>query len=68
MSHRRLSWCEYSSKNFFESFYYRTREKVEGCEQGRVDIDMIEANNETEWYLCGNPQILTEAIEKLKKR
>ncbi len=45
-----------------------TREKVEGCEQGRVDIDMIEANNETEWYLCGNPRMVNEAKEKLEKR
>ncbi len=45
-----------------------TREKVEGYEQRRVDVDTIEANNETEWYLCGNPQMVTEATEKLKTR
>lgn len=45
-----------------------TREKVEWCEEGRVDIDTIKANSETEWYLCGNPRMLSEAVEKIKKR
>ncbi len=45
-----------------------TREKIEGYEEGRVDIDKIEASSETEWYLCGNPKMVVESREKLTKR
>ncbi len=45
-----------------------TREEVAWCEFGRVDIDMIEADSDTEWYLCGKPRMVSEAKEKLTKR
>ena len=45
-----------------------TREDVSGYETGRVDIDAIEAEKNTEWYLCGNPKMVSEAQEKLKNR
>lgn len=45
-----------------------TREEVEWCEFGRVDIDTIEADNDAEWYLCGNPRMVSEAKEKLSNR
>ncbi len=45
-----------------------TREKVGWYEEGRVDIDSIEASRDTEWYLCGNPKMVAEAEEKLSKK
>ena len=45
-----------------------TRESVEGFGAWRVDVDSIKASWETEWYLCGNPHMVTEAREKLEKR
>ncbi len=45
-----------------------TRETVAGFETWRVDIDDIEAVFDIEWYLCGNPKMVTEAKEKLAKR
>jgi NAD(P)H-flavin reductase len=45
-----------------------TKEEVAGCNFGRVDVDQIHAEDDTEWYLCGNPRMLTEAREKLQKR
>lgn len=52
----------------FDLHIHITREKVEGYEEGRVDIDTIKADDETEWYLCGNPRMISEAKEKLEKR
>ncbi len=45
-----------------------TREKIDGHNEGRVDIANIEASPETEWYLCGNPKMIAETKEILKKR
>ncbi len=49
-------------------YIHVTRESIEWYETGRVDIETIKATPDTEWYLCGNPKMITEAIEKLKKR
>ena len=38
-------------------YIHVTREDVDGFEKGRVDIGSIEANSETEWYLCGNGRL-----------
>ncbi len=45
-----------------------SREDVAGCTFGRIDIDTIEAPLETEWYLCGNPQMMEESVAKLTQR
>ncbi|MBC7498736.1 rubredoxin [Candidatus Gracilibacteria bacterium] len=45
-----------------------TREEVPGCIFGRVDVDMIMASPDTEWYFCGNPRMVTEAVDKLTKK
>ena len=45
-----------------------TKEDVDGCKSGRVDTNLIEAAPDTEWYLCGNPRMVTETREKLQKR
>jgi NAD(P)H-flavin reductase len=45
-----------------------TKEEVTGYHFGRVDVDNIDAESTTEWYLCGNPRMVTEAREKLQKR
>ncbi|MBX9809616.1 rubredoxin [Candidatus Gracilibacteria bacterium] len=45
-----------------------TRENIDGYESGRVDVNSIESSPETEWYLCGNPKMVTEAVQKLQQR
>jgi ferredoxin-NADP reductase len=45
-----------------------TREKVDGYEEWRVDVDTISASWETEWYLCGNPQMVMDTTLKLQAR
>lgn len=45
-----------------------TRENIEWFESGRVDASQIVGDSSTEWYLCGNPKMVSETIEKLKKR
>lgn len=47
---------------------HTTREQVEWYEFGRVDVSMIEALPDTEWYLCGNPRMVSEAREKLNAK
>ncbi len=44
---------------------HTTREEIPGCIFGRVDIDLIPATPETEWYFCGNPRMVMEAVGKL---
>ncbi len=51
-----------------ESHIHITREQIEWYETWRVDIDTIDTPIDTEWYLCGNPKMVTEAVQKLKKR
>lgn len=51
-----------------ELHIHTTKEEVDGCDCGRVNIDEILAENGTEWYLCGNPRMVTEAKEKLAAR
>lgn len=51
-----------------ELHIHTTKEEVAGCEFCRVNIDEIIAENGTEWYLCGNPRMVTEAKEKLATR
>ena len=47
---------------------HTTREEVPGCNYGRVNIDDIVATPDTEWYLCGSPKMVEEAIAKLRAR
>ncbi len=45
-----------------------TRENIEWYETGRVDINTIDASPETEWYFCGNPQMVSDGKKKLTER
>lgn len=45
-----------------------SRENIDGYSFGRVDIDTIEAKKNSEWYLCGNPKMVSEAKIKLKEK
>ncbi len=45
-----------------------TRESVIGLEIGRVDIDAIDASHDTEWYLCGNPKMVSETKRRLLEK
>ena len=51
-----------------ELHVHTTKEVVDGCEYGRVDVDTISTSEDTEWYLCGNPKMVAEAREKLTQR
>lgn len=51
-----------------ELHIHTTRESVEWCELGRVDVDSINADLDTEWYLCGNGKMIIEARDKLTER
>jgi predicted ferric reductase/rubredoxin len=51
-----------------ELHIHTTKESVDWCEFGRVNVDLIAASGDTEWYLCGNPNMVTEAREKLANR
>lgn len=51
-----------------ELHVHTTKETVEGCEFGRVDVNTIVTPANTEWYLCGNPKMVSEAKEKLSQR
>ncbi len=44
---------------------HTTQEEIEWYTFGRVDANNIDANIETEWYLCGNPKMVTETRSKL---
>ncbi|GAB0174548.1 MAG: hypothetical protein HHAS10_04270 [Candidatus Altimarinota bacterium] len=37
-----------------------TREKIDGFHFSRVNVESIDAPKETEWYLCGNPKMVSE--------
>ncbi len=47
---------------------HTTKEEVENCINCRVDVDNIEATFDTEFYICGNPNMIQEAKEKLEKK
>ncbi len=45
-----------------------TREDIVWYESGRIDMDTIQAPENSEWYLCGNPKMIQEAQEKIRNR
>lgn len=45
-----------------------TREQVPGYQSGRVDVASIDVGDTVEWYLCGNPSMISEAREKLSAK
>lgn len=45
-----------------------TREEWDWYKKWRVDVDTIETSPESEWYLCGSPKMVTEAVEKLRAK
>lgn len=45
-----------------------TRESSEKYLPGRFNTDTIPAEKNTEWYMCGSPEMITEATNQLKKR
>ena len=45
-----------------------TKEKHKYHKHGRVDVDAIVATPDTEWYLCGSPRMVEEAMAKLRAR
>lgn len=59
---------ELKSIEWLDLHIHTTREEVEWYEFGRVDVDTIPATPETEWYLCGNPRMVTESRAKLTAR
>lgn len=51
-----------------ELHIYITRENIKWFESGRVNASEIDWDIDTEWYLCGNPKMVSETIEKLENR
>lgn len=49
-------------------YIYVSSEEVTGTIYGRIDVGVIDATEETEWYLCGNPVMVSESVDKLKSR
>lgn len=49
-------------------FIHLSKENISGFYFGRINIDTLIANEKTEWYLCGNPSMVKETTDKLKKR
>lgn len=46
---------------------YITREEVPGYHFGRFDLSKFNFAKETEFYLCGNPNMVKANTEKLKE-
>lgn len=46
---------------------YITREEVPGYHFGRFDLSKFDFAKETEFYLCGNPDMVKANVEKLKE-
>ena len=45
-----------------------TQEKVDGYNHGRVHVGDISAQDDTEWYLCGNPLMIETARKHLQEQ
>ncbi len=44
-----------------------TREEIQGYKFGRFDLDSYDFDNQTEFYICGNPHMVKATVEKLKE-
>jgi len=55
-------------KNIHDLKYeiYVTREEVPGYHFGRFDLTRYDFTKDTEFYLCGNPEMIKTNTEKLK--
>ncbi len=42
-----------------------TREEIDGYEKWRIDVANIQAEKNTEWYICWNPNMVSDAKNKL---
>lgn len=51
-----------------ESHIHVSREEVEGCEPGRIDLSAASFPENTEFYLCGNPAVVTSFADTLQSR
>lgn len=45
-----------------------TKEELNGYETGRVNLDNINEPIDAEFYLCGNPKMVSESIKKLQEK
>lgn len=51
-----------------QSHIHVSREEVEGCEPGRIDLTAESFPETTEFYICGNPAVVTAFAETLQSR
>lgn len=51
-----------------ETHIHISREKVEGFEEGRINIEHINFPEETEFYICGVPLMVKDFMTQLKTR
>ena len=49
-----------------ENVSYISREKVDGYREGRMKFEDIEASENAEFYLCGNPQMVENFVTEIK--
>lgn len=47
-------------------YYHITREDKVWFERWRFDVSSIMPDNEVEWYLCGNPEMIERSVNALK--
>ncbi len=50
------------------SHIHVSREEVEGCEPGRIDVSAVSFPENTEFYLCWNPAVVTSFADILQSR
>lgn len=51
-----------------QSHIHVSREKVDGCEQERIDLSTVQFPENTEFYLCGNPAVVITFADSLQSR
>ncbi|MDD3262371.1 MAG: FAD-dependent oxidoreductase [Candidatus Absconditabacteria bacterium] len=51
-----------------ESHIHISREEVEGCEPGRIDLSKESFPDNAEFYLCGNPTVVNSLVETIESK
>ena len=51
-----------------ESHIHVSREEVEWCEAGRIDLSKASFPDNAEFYLCGNPTVVNSLVETLQSK
>lgn len=60
--------AELSKISGLERRTFLSQEKTPDTEFGRLDVDAVEFDRDSEFYVCGNPEMVKSAEESLRKR